>query len=387
MMKKPFRAVSKVEQIQAHIRSQVADGAVRPGARLPSERALAAEFGVSLPTVNKAMSNLEADGLVRRSPGSGTFVSETPLTRRVAIISRHAFRQDPRHYFFRKALATMEQALADAGVECEVLLGHGDAPPEQDATRLLARISEGGRRGPFDGAVVQIEPYESNLVERIESLGIPTVGHVQEQNSYTVSHDQEAIVRKLAELLVDAGRRRIAILQPSRDERNGKSDWAFLPAFKQVLADAGLAFRHEWVCTAGDPFAPHTGWEQFHEIWNGRGEKPDGLVVGIDTIFPEAVMAILSEGIDVPGELMVVTHANKGSGQFAPFPVTRVQVDPERYGQTMVDQLLKRLRGESPPRQHLVLPFEVVAPQPHAGAISIGGAETAKNEHDPSHSE
>jgi GntR family transcriptional repressor for pyruvate dehydrogenase complex len=55
-------------------------GRFRPGDRLPPERALAAEFGVSRPTVRQAVGVLATHGLVEARVGSGTFVVGTPET-------------------------------------------------------------------------------------------------------------------------------------------------------------------------------------------------------------------------------------------------------------------------------------------------------------------
>jgi GntR family transcriptional regulator len=52
------------------------DGVWRPGAMLPSEFQLASDFGVSQGTVRKALSAMEADNLVTRRQGRGTFVAE-----------------------------------------------------------------------------------------------------------------------------------------------------------------------------------------------------------------------------------------------------------------------------------------------------------------------
>src|SRR5438105_13632653 len=42
--------------------------------RLPAERELEARYGVSRPTIRKALGELTAEGLLHRSPGSGSFV-------------------------------------------------------------------------------------------------------------------------------------------------------------------------------------------------------------------------------------------------------------------------------------------------------------------------
>jgi len=51
---------------------------ISPGEQFPSEEAIGACFGVSRPTVNKAIQELLNQGWVRRIRGKGTFVEEDP---------------------------------------------------------------------------------------------------------------------------------------------------------------------------------------------------------------------------------------------------------------------------------------------------------------------
>lgn len=60
------------ERIAAALRERV--DAAPPGSRLPSTRALVAEFGASPVTVQRALRALNAQGLVESRPGVGTFV-------------------------------------------------------------------------------------------------------------------------------------------------------------------------------------------------------------------------------------------------------------------------------------------------------------------------
>lgn len=70
----------KVRRLYLEVASQlealVASGAIKPGERLPSERALAERFGVSRPTIREAMIALEISGLVEIRTGAGIFVRE-----------------------------------------------------------------------------------------------------------------------------------------------------------------------------------------------------------------------------------------------------------------------------------------------------------------------
>jgi DNA-binding transcriptional regulator YhcF (GntR family) len=62
-------------QIISGITSMVADGDLRPGDRLPSERELAVTLGVSRGTVKKAYDKLCTNGVTQSLEGSGTFIS------------------------------------------------------------------------------------------------------------------------------------------------------------------------------------------------------------------------------------------------------------------------------------------------------------------------
>lgn len=64
-------------QLETILRQKIASGESAPGQPLPSEDALAVEYGVSRITVRQALSLLEQDGLITRQRGRGTFVSET----------------------------------------------------------------------------------------------------------------------------------------------------------------------------------------------------------------------------------------------------------------------------------------------------------------------
>lgn len=73
--------VSLWRQIATAIERDIAGAgqAMRPGARLPTEAALSARFGVNRHTVRRAMEELEARGLIRVEQGRGAFVAEDVL--------------------------------------------------------------------------------------------------------------------------------------------------------------------------------------------------------------------------------------------------------------------------------------------------------------------
>ncbi|MGZ5236107.1 MAG: histidine utilization repressor [Caldimonas sp.] len=63
-------------RVKKFLRDGLAAGRWTPGALMPSEAELVAIFGVSRMTVNRALRELQAEGLVQRSQGVGTFAAQ-----------------------------------------------------------------------------------------------------------------------------------------------------------------------------------------------------------------------------------------------------------------------------------------------------------------------
>jgi len=59
------------------LRAAILSGHLRPGARLPATRDLAAQYGLSRPTIVTAFEQLQSEGYVEGKTGSGTYVSQT----------------------------------------------------------------------------------------------------------------------------------------------------------------------------------------------------------------------------------------------------------------------------------------------------------------------
>ena len=64
------------QQIVDRLKREVSEGRLKPGAPLPSFRALAEELLVSVITVKRAYEELEREGIIYRRQGLGTFVAD-----------------------------------------------------------------------------------------------------------------------------------------------------------------------------------------------------------------------------------------------------------------------------------------------------------------------
>jgi GntR family transcriptional repressor for pyruvate dehydrogenase complex len=66
------------EQVESRLEELIVSSEFALGTRLPGERELMRQFGVSRPSVREAIRRLESRGLVRVYPSRGTYVTGTP---------------------------------------------------------------------------------------------------------------------------------------------------------------------------------------------------------------------------------------------------------------------------------------------------------------------
>ena len=72
--------IDSTEQVIAYVRDMIARGQLRPGDRLPAERDLALQLGVSRPTIRAGLRALAAMGVIVSRHGSGTYIPDGPPT-------------------------------------------------------------------------------------------------------------------------------------------------------------------------------------------------------------------------------------------------------------------------------------------------------------------
>jgi GntR family transcriptional regulator, histidine utilization repressor len=64
------------EEVKSHLKDGLRKGFWRPGDKMPSEADLIGQFGVARMTVNRALKELEREGLIERRQGAGTFAAQ-----------------------------------------------------------------------------------------------------------------------------------------------------------------------------------------------------------------------------------------------------------------------------------------------------------------------
>ncbi len=136
-------------RIATELANDIAQGVYLPGHRLPSEHALAQQFGVNRHTIRRSLASLCGQGLLRATQGSGTYVQDFAVELALGKRTRH------RENLVQAGLAgglrvlTSQTVMApervarklqlqpDALVLCLTVLGDADGVPLQVSERYF----------------------------------------------------------------------------------------------------------------------------------------------------------------------------------------------------------------------------------------------------------
>jgi len=110
--------LTSFHDIQAEVRHRISTGQWLPGALIPTEQDLAAEFGCARATVNRALRELADNGMLDRRRKAGTRVVLNPVSKSTLVIPimRHEIEQQGLTYGYELLLrqhVMLPQAICD----------------------------------------------------------------------------------------------------------------------------------------------------------------------------------------------------------------------------------------------------------------------------------
>jgi GntR family transcriptional regulator len=177
----------KYAQIVSQVERAIADGRLGPGDRLPPERELAVEHGVSRMTVRQALQTLESRGLLRRSIGrsGGSFVAQPKLERDLGTFS--GLSEQLRRQGVEAGARVVSAREADGELEIvRVRLADGE-PFALERSRLPAERFDGLLELDLTGSLYELlaERFDAAPVRAVERIE-PVLADEDESNALGV---------------------------------------------------------------------------------------------------------------------------------------------------------------------------------------------------------
>lgn len=365
--------------VLAIIRERIEKGIYGPGVRLPAERVLASEFGVSRSTARSVYSRLAELGLVEQSHYRRPYVSfngqakhlqpGSEIDRSVATELKTIAAILPSDPVFPGGLALVagvHNVLAD--LESPYRLTFLDTY-NKDRPEVVRREIKAIRSAIDENVAGLIWWYfspEETVVQFVrEHPDLPIVfidRYPSELDCDFAGIDDVECSRMAVEYLMELGHKRIAHLMDPGNystiiERATGYREAFMARGLPVPED--LIFHLEWA----DNSSKITNTEQAFDYLYSLAEPPTALFTSNDYIAHRFIKIAESKGIRVPDDLSVVGHGNVD--RYAPRDEFLTSVDQpfEQIGKSAAKLLLKRIsaaNGQRQSFQHIVLQASLV---------------------------
>ncbi len=335
--------------VREALRGEIVAGALPPGARLPTHAELAARFGVSNVTIQRALGQLEAEGFVVGRPRLGTLVVESPPhLHQIGLV----FWNDPKAPLGSLTWSRYFQALTLAATDFERSTGrrmlqfhgvhwHPEAP---DRRRLIEHLET----HRLAGVVFANIPLFLEGSPILELPGIPRVAfetRSQHPNVRTVNFDFGQWLDKALDYLAAQGCRRVAVIKNAVDGIGfDEPDYQRLC---EALATRGMFTHSRWLQLATMNLP--TAARQAAEILMADREPPDALLITDDNYVEPALAGLVAAGVRVPDDLAVVGHANYPLPPAKTLPIRLLGYDQRAMLHAAVEIIDRCRAGETPP--------------------------------------
>jgi DNA-binding LacI/PurR family transcriptional regulator len=348
---------TKTQALSAHI----SDLAYKlgPGAKLPTMQQLSAELGISVMTLNRALSELEAQNIVVRRQGSGTYVNEKLGLKTVGLVYDRELIGASASPFGELLLREAGRRAHENGEKFSLYLSE----PSPSGLPVHDDLSEDIRERKMSGLLLmsgQIPAIKWLLKQRLPLVSLSysplTPYHVR------IFHAQTAYLGALE--LARRGAKRIALWMPSGvglGRAAGQTSFEELDYFKKALQESGIQFDEKLVWNLerlDDDLKSNglsnqaQGLDAAYAVFapENKANWPDGVVILDDMMTRGALTAMSQIGVVPARDVQIATHTNTGSQTLFGYDKSLVflDIDPAQVAAAMFEMLETLMANETP---------------------------------------
>ena len=329
----------KKDLIYEHLKREILDRTFYPGMRLPTEKILARRLNIGQVTLRSALARLEAEKLVKRIPGKGTFVNEALQNHTFLLVLPDGTEtlESPSRYIAEGISAAAEKhtviiercpaslLMSFSIEECQAMI---------ERNRISGVILESGH--------AKIDPA---LAKRIASFNLPTVvphglpGDAEQTGFLIMRTDERSAFSDGLLALRNAGHKRIAFLRLDLPTENLASIRGFtkselLEFYKNNQLDADeklLATVHN---SQSEIDAAVKGWLALPE-------PVTAIICHSDRIAMRVMRTLKDLDITIPEQLSIMGYSNYPGSQLMTPALTTIDIQFSECGKIALEQLLK----------------------------------------------
>jgi len=240
---------------------------------------------------------------------------------------------------FARGLQSLQETLAEAGINLLIATSGYSVERETEQIRTLLSRS-------VDGIVLIGEARPRESYDLLAGQGTPFVilWSWRADSPHTcVGFDNRAAARAIAEHVIAAGHRRIAMI-------SGQTAWndraqLRLEGVRDALRGAGLTLKASQLVET--PYGLDQGADAAARLLSRRA-RPTAILCGNDVLAAGAIAGARQAGFDVPGDVSVLGFDNVELARVAQPPLTTVHVPHRRMGREGARVLMEMMGNDTP---------------------------------------
>ncbi len=350
------------QQVLNQLRHLILSGVWKPGTRLPSETELQRHLGISRGTIRQALSRAEAEGLIERVPGKGTFVAVTVPAKETRGFIGY-ITSDFMSEFQRQLLQGAESTARERGYRILFCNSNGDVREED---RLLQQLIA----DRVDGILIWPSLSETShrvLFRLVQEGRLPVVFVDRTLDSFPcdcVLSDNFGGGYTATKHLIDLGHSRIVFLSrpvlrliPVAERYEG---------YRQAMLEAGLQPHPPFLVGMPDrELGPQEALQAYRQGTSDeirhieavlkQPQRPTAIFAMNDLMALQVLRAAEHVGLSVPEDLSLVGFDDMDIITQLGIPLTTVAQDTFAMGQRAAELLIERIEGYQGPARREVI--------------------------------
>lgn len=320
--------------------SNIENGNIPPGERLPSESELMKRFEVSRNSIRQAINGLISEKYLYSRQGIGTFCLKRSSSKSmlIALISLRL-----NSYIFPKIINGCDRVLSSNGYQLLINQSRYNLDEER-------KILEDLKSKQVDGIIITPvsnhgEKNNADLIRSMEAQGIPIVLLDNEYKDYNFSsvllNDYEA-GKLAAEYLISQGHKKIGVLfsenyTPKVNRKNGVASY---------LKEFGLPVLTDWIIGIEGQTSGYHTYRQIRRIFDRKKELPTAMVCSSDDESLIFMHHAEKRGIKIPDDISIISFDNSEIAKHTHPRLTSMNHPSEYLGKLAVYRLLEKINHQ-----------------------------------------
>jgi len=327
------------EKVSRQLREKIIAGKYKPGQKLPSERMLEQEYGVSRITVNRAMAMLNAQGVLERRRGIGSFVAENFGQKPEDLVG------DGLVKFLSTGGKVKGEVCVSSGQEgmCKELKKHGKdliVKYYYSESDYISELRELESNGIF-GAVIWHLPSEEgdSILGRLKKQGVRFVlldSYCTELETDYVITDNYQGGRVMTEHLISQGHKNIVYV--TQKIRHFTSLENRQLGFIQSIMHHGLPITGKTIFPVDSDSVEDI--EAVVDDILSCADRPTAIFASNDSVAFVVYDLLKARGVNVPEDISVAGFDDVDRSKYLEVPLTTVAQDFHEIGKKAVTILL-----------------------------------------------